>query len=439
VTLLGDPHATVARGVKVNALGTVARVLHPVAFAVLTRWYGPEVMGIYLLATAAFETVATLATGGLNDAVVALVSPVGSASDAAYRLLASAFVFAVGAALVGAGLAALSAHFAPAWLPQSGVGEALALMAPALPLACLTGVVVAATRARYVQVWDVALQGVARPALIIVCGLAMASRGTDARTLATAYVLAHGVTAAAAVVVFARFYSWRRLLGHARSLPLDRSLLAFTLPQNLNMGLYALTRGASALALGTAGMAATDVALFSTGQAIAQSLRQVRVVFTSAMAPVVATLHAERRRGELQEVITRAVRLSLLVSVPVAVAMVLWRDPLLRIFHPTYMLGAVTMSLLVAAPLANIVAGFASNAIVMAGHVGWNLFNTLVAVMVTYGATWVLAPRFGVLGAALAAAAAGVVVAAMQVVQARVLVGVTAAPWTPKGRSGRAA
>jgi O-antigen/teichoic acid export membrane protein len=156
------------------------------------------------------------------------------------------------------------------------------------------------------------------------------------------------------------------------------------------------------------------------------------------MAPVVATLHVERRRGELQEVITRAVRLSLAVSVPVAVAMVVWRDPLLRIFHPTYTLGAVTMGLLVAAPVANIVAGFASNAVVMAGHVGWNLFNTVVAVVVTYGATWVLAPRFGVAGAALAAAGAGLVVAAMQIVQARILVGVTPRPWGA-GRRGRPA
>ena len=109
MTRLGDPHTTVARGVRVNALGTVARILHPVAFAVLTRWYGPEAMGVYLLATAAFETVATLATGGLNDAVVALVSPAGSASDAAHRRLAAAFVMALGASALGTGLAVLGA------------------------------------------------------------------------------------------------------------------------------------------------------------------------------------------------------------------------------------------------------------------------------------------------------------------------------------------
>lgn len=436
MTLLGDPAATVARGVRVNALGVVARVLYPVAFAVLTRWYGPEVMGIYILATATFETVATLATGGLNDAIVALVSPVGAASDAAYRLLASSFVFAVGAALLGAGLAALSAYLAPSWLPQAGVGEALALMAPALPLACLTGVVVAASRAQYVQVWDVALQGIARPALLLVFGLALVPRGADGRTLALAYVLAHAAVAAASVVVFARFYSWRRLLAHARRLPLDRPLLAFTLPQNLNMGLFALTRGASSLALGIAGMPATDIALFGTAQAIVQSLRQIRVVFTSAMAPVVATLYAGGRREELQDVITKAVRWSLAISLPVALVMVVGRNPLLRIFHPSYALGAMTMALMVAAPVANIVAGFSSNVIVMAGHVGWNLFNTAVAVAVTYGFTWILAPRYGIAGAALAAAVAGLVVAAIQIAQAKILVGVTPRPWGVKARTG---
>ena len=87
------------------------------------------------------------------------------------------------------------------------------------------------------------------------------------------------------------------------------------------------------------------------------------------------------------------------------------------------------MALLVAGPVLNAVAGFASTALVMAGHVGWNLLNTVVAVAATYGLTALLAPGMGVPGAALAAALSGALVATLQIAETKVLVGVTPRPW----------
>jgi O-antigen/teichoic acid export membrane protein len=421
--------AVVARGARINAFGVVARIAQPVMLGLLTRWYGPDQMGVFLLAAATFETLAALATSGLQDAIVALVSPLEPESDHAYRVLASAFLFAAGAAALGAAVAAGAASVAPDWLPQAGVGEALWRMAPALPLFCFTGVVVSATRARFSQAEDVVLQGVSRPLLIIACGWILWGPGADAHTLALAYVTAHLVLAVAAYVAFSRRFSWRRVGRAMRAWPMDRPLVRFAVPQNLNQALYALTHGASVLALGTAGLKSSEVALFATALGIASSLRHVRLVFTSAIAPVAATLYVHRRIDELQDVMTRAVRWSLAMAIPIAAGMVILRNPVLHLFHPSYSADWTWMALLVAGPLLNIVAGFASNAIVMAGFVRWNLFNTVVAAVTTYGFTWALAPAFGVMGAAIAAAAAGTVVSVLQIGEARVLVGVTPRPW----------
>jgi O-antigen/teichoic acid export membrane protein len=434
-----DSAAVVARGARINALGVVARIAQPVMLGLLTRWYGPEQMGVFLLAAATLETAAALATGGLQDAVVALVSPLDAESDDAYRVLASAFLFAAGAAALGAAVAAGAAYAAPGWLPQAGVGEALWRMAPALPLFCFTGVVVSATRARFSQAEDVALQGVSRPLLIIACGWALAGPGAGAHTLALAYVSAHAILAIAAAFALSRRFSWPRVATALRAWPMDRPLVRFALPQNLNQALYALTHGASVLALGTAGLKSADVALFATALGITSSLRHVRLLFTSAMAPVTAALYVHRRIDELQRVMTRAVRWSLSMAVPIALGMVILRNPLLRLFHPSYEAGWLWMTLLVIGPLLNVVAGFASNAIVMAGFVRWNLFNTIVATATTYGFTWVLAPSLGMMGAAVAAAAAGALVSALQIGEARVLVGVTPRPWDRPAPPGEAA
>jgi O-antigen/teichoic acid export membrane protein len=425
----GDSVAVVKRGARVNAFGVVARIAQPVMLGLVTRWYGPEQMGVFLLAAAAFETLAALSTSGLQDAVVAYVSPTPPESDESYRVLASAFLFAMGAALLGAVAVAGAATLAPGLLPQAGTASALWRMVPALPLYCFTGVVASATRARFSQAEDVVLNGVSRPLLIIVFAWAFSHYATDAPTLAGAYVSAHIVLAGGAAFAFARRFSWRRLGNALRDWPMDRALVAFTIPQNLNQALYALTQSASVLALGTARLPAADVALFGAATGITTSLRHVRLVFTSAMAPVTATLYVHRRIDELQRVITRTVRWSLGMAIPVSLAMVLLRNPLLHLFHPTYHATWVWMALLVVAPLLNSIAGFSSNVIVMGGFVRWNLFNTFVAAMTTYGFTWVLAPSMGVMGAAVASAAAGTVVATLQIVEARILVGVTPRPW----------
>jgi O-antigen/teichoic acid export membrane protein len=424
-----DSVAVVARGARINAFGVVARIAQPVMLGLLTRWYGPEQMGVFLLANATFETLAALATSGLQDAVVALVSPLDPESDQAYRVLASAFLFAAAASALGAAVAAGAAYVAPGWLPQAGVGEALWRMAPALPLLCFTGVVVSATRARFSQAEDVILNGVSRPLVIIAFGWVLWGPGADAHTLALAYVAAHAALAVAAVFAFRRRFSWARLGTALRAWPMDRPLVSFAIPQNLNQALYALTHGASVLALGTAGLKSSEVALFAMALGITSTLRHVRLTFTSALGPVAAMLYVHRRIDELQHVITKAVRWSLAMGVPIALGMIVLRNPLLRLFHPSYSAGWVWMTLLVVGPLLNLVAGFSSNAIVMAGFVRWNLFNTVMAAVTTYGFTWVLAPRLGMMGAAIAAAAAGTLVAALQIGEARVLVGVTPRPW----------
>lgn len=421
--LAAEPSArTVARGARVNALGVVARLAQPLALVLLTRWHGPDQVGVYILAVAVVETIAALAGSGLQDALIAHLSPLDPASPKAHALLASGFVLAGAGAGAGLLLAFGAAALTPAWLPQVASSSTLWRMAAAVPLFTFTGLVVAATRARFVQVWDVVLLGVARPLLIVGFAAAFA--------LATSYVLAHLVLALAAAVVLARHYPWRPVLQAARGLPIDRGLLAFAWPQNLNLALFALSGSASVLALGVAGLPPREVALFGAAYAIASSLRQVRLVFTSAMSPVAAALLARRDRAALQDIITRSVRWTLSLALPIAAGMILLRNPLLGIFHPTYALGAATMALLVAAPVLNAVAGFSSTALVMAGHVGWNLANTVVAVGATFGLTALLTPGLGVPGAALAAALSGSLVAALQITETAVLVGVTPRFWS---------
>lgn len=437
---------TVARGARVNALGVIARLAQPLALILLTRWYGPDQVGVYLLSIAVVETVAALAGSGMQDALIAFLSPLDPASPRAHRLLASGFVLAGAGAAAGLALTLAAAALAPAWLPQVASASTLWLMAPAVPLVTFIGVVVAATRARFTQTWDVVLQGVARPLLIIAFAAAFALGApalpqwgrasvlsqwgrASVPALAASYLLAHLVLAIAAAVVLARHYRWASVLRAARGLPIDRGLLAFAWPQNLNLALFALSGSASVLALGVAGLPPRDVALFGAAYAIAASLRHVRLVFTSAMSPVAAALLARGDRAALQDIMTRSTRWTLSLALPIAAAMVLLRNPLLGLFHPTYALGAVAMALLVAGPVMNAVAGFASTALVMAGHVGWNLVNTVVAVAATYGLTALLAPGMGVPGAALAAALSGALVATLQIAETKVLVGVTPRPW----------
>ena len=123
-----------------------------------------------------------------------------------------------------------------------------------------------------------------------------------------------------------------------------------------------------------------------------------------ALAPSIARLHAEGDTARLQRVITLSARAILLLSVPVALALVfLGRWLLSGIFGPEYAVGATALAILAFGQLVTAGMGLAVPILNMTGHERDTAKVLAVSVLVNVALNALLIPLWGIEGAALAA------------------------------------
>lgn len=427
----------VARGAAVNVLGTVAKSLHPLFLILATRLFGPEVVGLYLVATAMLRFVTGFATAGYRGGIVMMGGRHAHTDDEAgqqrlYGAFANALVItlavtaAVIAAAVLAGPAALrlyNAEFAAA-----GLADAVVLLTFALPFMAITELTVAATRALLIMRYDTIIIGFLRPALLVVCALVAWAVRDDLIGLVSALVATEVMLAVVASVVFTRHFSVGRLVGAIVHFRFDRELTSFAIPQSLNMTLSYFMSDIDLLMLGLFKVSPGTVALYGIAAQIVRNIRQIKLAFSGIFAPLIARLHAAGRIDELEERFMVVSRWAITYAIPVAFVVLSLRRELLALFHPDLGGGLPSdtrfMVILTVVPLLSCAFGLAGNIVVMTGHSRWNLFNSLVVGGANVGLNWVLIPRMGVTGAALASVIAAAAVTVLQIVEARMLVGV---------------
>lgn len=416
------------KGSWVNALGIVGKSLFPLYLVAITRLYGPSEVGIFLLAQSMIDILAAVIFGGFRDAVLLFAARSAHREDdhgPMYDALANAFVLALVACAVVVGAAGLFApQLAAAAFEQPSVGPTLRALLVTLPLLAVAQLLLAATSALMIMTYDALLMGFVRPALLLATGAAASLVGDDAATLAWSSVAAHAALVICCVVAFARHFSLARLFGAARRFTLRRDVLAFAIPQNLNMALTSFLAGTDVLMLGWFGLRAELIAFYATAAQLMRQLRQIRLGISNAFSPLIARFHADGLRAELEETFNQVCRWSATIALPAATALLVFRGEILRLFHESYTHESGFMVLLGVAATLGCAVGMAGNLIVMTGHARVNLANTVLVAATNVIFNLALIPRFGLAGAAGGTLLATTALTAAQLVEARLLLGI---------------
>ena len=398
------------RGVGVNFLGIGAKALHPALFVLVTRAYGPEVFGVYLLAHTMIELLIGFTLSGVQDGVLLFASRHGHKKETRPRMYA-AFADAVivtgllWLAIMGVYLYSGRAFLAFAF-PQAGVVHAMDWMLPALPLVALPRFVAAATKSKMVMHYDALIAGVLEPSLIIALALPIRFVRSDVSGPAIAYFWGHVLLTIIALLIYTKGFKLAPVWRAAKRKVVDTEFLKFAIPQNLNLTLAYFMSGVGVLFLGATGASAYKLAVYGTGAEIVRNLKQIRLGFSQALAPAIARLHAESRMEELGRHLTRSTRIVLLAAVPATLLVVGFQEPLLKIFHESYATNTPFMDVLALGALSACVLGLAANVIAMTGHSGWNLWIGVGTGIAVIGLNVWLVPPYGVMGAAAATALA---------------------------------
>jgi O-antigen/teichoic acid export membrane protein len=417
------------RGSFYNALGLIAKVINPAFFVVVTQLFGPVVMGVYVTATLIAEVVRSAVVGGYGDAVLIYASQAlhedtrtrAQAEQDFVRVVSQALRVSLGLSVVAAVAVylvagPLAARFFPT-LP--GLAQALTLGVCALPFVSLATIATAATKAKLHMQYEVIIMHLGQPFGLLFSAVAARLLGAGLPGLMLGYFVVQIVLALAGVWALARHTSLAAVARQLWQRTPSRQLHAFAIPQNLNLTLNRYLNRLDVIVLGILNFSAVDVAFYSTGALVAASLREVRIMFSSSLAPVAARHHVAGEREALGLLLSRITRWITTLAVPVVLVIAVFRTDILALVDDSYQGDSTFMLLLLLAAFVMCAWGLAGNCIVYMGHSGWNLFNSALVAVVTTGLNFLLIPRYGLMGAATATLIATTAVAVAQVVELR--------------------
>lgn len=431
------------RGALFNTLGGLAKLAQPLSILCVTWLWGPTIMGAYLLGQSLLEIVSATLSAGYADATTIFASRHAeparhdpAQAQALYRVLANTFAITAGLSLIIAfgsllGAAPLVTHVFPGyrallpglyWLAFSLLPRSLGLVA------------IAATKAMMRMEHDALLYGFLHPFAVLAGYLLVFLAGGGLTALFAVQLLVELVVCVLALAAFARYFSLRSLLSAVRSWQWDRPLLSFAIPQSFNLTFNRYITRIDSIMLASFGLAEVDLAYFGTAAYLTSNIGQIRGIFSGALAPVLARLHVRGEHAAFEHELGRVCRWTTTLAAPLVLILVVLRTDVLRLVSESYTGNSLFVAVLLIPPLTNCAYGMAGACLMFTGHSKVTLSNSLCVALLNTGFTYLLIPRYGMLGAAVATALATSITTGLQMIELWRLEGLRirwAAVWKP--------
>ena len=241
-------------------------------------------------------------------------------------------------------------------------------------------------------------------------------------------VFGYGVGVAVALAFTSSLVA--RHIGWVRPIPHLRQLYGYALPLGVNM-------------MTSMGIAWTDLFLLglltdASTAGVYRGCMQIVLVFdlganacAAALAPVFTVLIAERRHGPLQEIYTSAVRLEMLMSLPLLLVIMVNAADLLRVLGPTFAIGAPALLILACGQFAKVTLSPATVALIIGGRQKLDAVNVAIAAIANVMLNLILIPFLGLAGAALATATSLIGLAIVRCLQVRRVFGLRTLDFAP--------
>lgn len=423
----GDAYDTeLKRGALYNLLGVVARLVQPLYILVITWLWGPAFSGVYLLGYSLAEVVSGVIVAGYTDATTIFGSRHADAAEAdeghrrsLYRVLGSAFLVSAGLAFLAGLLAQVAGragveHLFPRYrelLPG------LYFLAWALVPRSISQIAIAATKATMRMEYDALVNGVVQPlGMLAACFVTFALHGR-LTMLFGAQLVVDCVVCAMALRAFAKHFSLQELGRALSAFQIDREALGFAVPQSLNLTFNKYIARLDGIMLASFGLAEADLGYFTTAALLTSNITQIRLVFSAAMAPVVARYHANGEKEAFQTALGRVSRWTTSMVVPAVLVAVVLREDVLRLVSSTYGKDSAFVAVLLVPPLTNCAYGMAGASLMFTGHSRVTLANSFSIALFNTVFTYLLIPRYGMLGAAIATALATSMIMLLQMIE----------------------
>ncbi|HTA18222.1 MAG TPA: polysaccharide biosynthesis C-terminal domain-containing protein [Polyangia bacterium] len=397
-----DDAAHAARSGVSQILAMLGQGLMPLHRVLVARLFGQTAYGVYRTGADLCEVLMRAGIAGADKAMLKFVAAhraVGETREEE-QALGSALRLSGGLLLVlSIALAVAAPYFARLW-GNPAFTRVLPLLAPTVFGGGMVIVLMAATLAVKVTRVNLLVRGVAEPFLLIAITLVFWFFRRDVLAAAAAHGTSTLVLMTLAWVGASAALGRGRLRAALRA-PGHRGLIRFAIPLGASEFMNGILQRASVFIL-SAYAGAASVAVYAAAEELGRSVAGMRYAFDSVAAPMMSEAIARGDRERLRYNLALMTRWVASASAPIALTLLALRGPLLWLYGPAYVSGVTAMGLLVCGHLINGVLGLCAYVIVMSGRSGLFFWDNLSAAAVNLVLSFLLIPRYGVTGAAVA-------------------------------------
>ncbi len=137
-----------------------------------------------------------------------------------------------------------------------------------------------------------------------------------------------------------------------------------------------------------------------TGQSLLLFLTSLSLVFS----PFVADLHYRGEKDKLDALYKNVTRWGLATTLPILLALAILPGTIMRVYGPRFVVGASALEILIIGLIVPVIVGTVGFILIMVGRTGWDLLVYVASFVVAVGIAVLLAPTYGMRGAAIAEA-----------------------------------
>ncbi|MDP8956328.1 MAG: oligosaccharide flippase family protein [Actinomycetota bacterium] len=394
-------------GAGQNLLGLVIFVVATLGTNVLiSRAFGPDgpsALGIITLATQ-FAFVGGAATRfGMDMAAVRRVAiDVGRGEGGRARAVVSRAAVIAGAVSVVVGVVVfVAARAIAAALGAPEAVDAFRAAAVALPFVALSQVYLGGTRGLKVMRHTLWIYWAGQPvAWIAVMVAAWAiSRSTGSSVLA--YALSWALATAAAA------FAWRAETKRFTPLPAEpgeaQALIRYGAPRAPAALLAQLLFWVDYFILSRY-VESAELGIYAAAVRVAHAIVLFLIAVNYMFSPFVADLHARGEREQLDGLFKLLTRWVVAGTIPILLLLAIVPGPVLLLFGGQFDQGTTALRILLIGQAVNVAVGSVGFILIMVGRTGWDLAVYAASFALDVLLAFVLAPRFGAEGAAVAQA-----------------------------------
>jgi len=389
-------------------VGTIiGMVIGYVNVMLITRWLSPDEYGLYSLGLTIIGPISILATLSLNDALVRFIPfyQATERSGSLRSLLTFAFAVSLCTGLVGAVILQGAAHFISVDIfHKSRLEDVLRILGLAVPWLVFILMVGYAFMGWKEMRYMVYMQRLWQPLGQLLMILAFSFLGYRLNGLLTAYLIAVVSSGFLAFYLF-----WRKLI--PRAPPGDRKvekgeIIQYAYPLLGNRIIVFLLNGCIDVLLLGYFLPAGEIGQYKIAQLSVQPLGVVMFSFALIGKPVMSELIAREQWGDVKKVYQRISKWVVCLNLPLFVLLAFAGEDILVLFFTRQFSGGSTALILLSLGLIlNSLCGPEGKGLDAAGHTRWLFFNAAASLSLNFILGWILIPRIGIEGAAIAVSA----------------------------------